>query len=117
MNAAWPVLGSIRFRMTAWYTLLLAGVLVAIGLPLASLFEDQLATDRDRRLESTARQILADFEREVGPFSVVLPSGNLVPQTRLIWPSLDAYTIPGLYVQINNEANIPRARSMNLNGN
>ena len=114
MESPWTLLASIRFRLTVWYTLLLAGILAAIGLPLASLFEDQLATDRDRRLESTARQILADFEREVVP--TFRPPGDLVDRTVLYWPRLDDYTINNLYVQVNNGQNVPVAASSNLNG-
>ena len=114
MDTSWSFLGSIRFRLTAWYTLLLAGILAAIGLPLASLFADQLATDRDRRLESTARQILADFERQVIP--TVRPGGGLGDRIVLSWPSLDDYTINNLSVQVNDEQNVPVAASSTLNG-
>jgi signal transduction histidine kinase len=107
-------LGSIRFRLTAWYTLLLVGVLVAIGLPLASLFEHQLAVNRDRRLESTAREIVADFEPLVPGWFAPAAGGFESGPTELLAPNLDDYILPGLYIQVNNGRNDPIARSSNL---
>ena len=49
--------GSLRFRLTAWYALLLAAVLVVLGFSVIGLTEDRLNRDVDRRLARTAADI------------------------------------------------------------
>ncbi len=50
-------LGSIRFRLTAWYTLLLAGVLLVVALTVSALLERQLRGSVEDRLQATANEI------------------------------------------------------------
>jgi signal transduction histidine kinase len=108
------LVGSIRFRLTAWYSLLLVGILLAIGLPLAQLVEQQLANDRDRRLVGTAERIVADFQPLAEQSLVRRAEGILVLPSEAEPLNLDDYTIPGLYVQVNYDDNRPYRRSSNL---
>lgn len=84
-------LGSIRLRLTAWYTLLLAAVLVAVGVALTTLLERQLRADVDDRLLSTAEEVIDDATF-VGPRTLRLPP-------------LDPFASSGLFVQLVNAEN------------
>ena len=48
---------SIRFRLTAWYALVLVAVFVIFSLSLNTLLERELRQDIDRRLESITNEI------------------------------------------------------------
>lgn len=87
--------GSIRFRLTAWYTLLLALVIVVVGFTLSSLLERELRADVDERLERTANRILDLTQAEFvvrGPFD----EGEI----QVSIPPLDPIARPGQVVQV-----------------
>ena len=74
-------LGSLRFRLTAWFTLMLAVILVAFGIMLRTVLLQSLENDVNQRLLNSALQIQANTtigRTEVG-WSPVPPSlSNLV---------------------------------------
>jgi heavy metal sensor kinase len=76
---------SIRFRLTAWYALVLFAVFVLLGLLLNTLLERELRQDIDKRLKSSALEInqtvrvREDFRGQI--ISIVDP-------TRLSFPSM-----------------------------
>jgi two-component system OmpR family sensor kinase len=81
---------SIRFRLTAWYTLLLAAMIFSVGFSLSELVERQIRQDVDDRLLQTVRNIVPYvnvqfFQR--GGVSIALPPLNPI-------------TSPGQLVQV-----------------
>lgn len=68
---AW--LGSLRFRLTAFYTLLLAAVIVTLSFGISNLLERELRQDVDARLKSTSNQFVS-LIRRTSPDTVSLPS-------------------------------------------
>jgi two-component system, OmpR family, sensor kinase len=76
---------SIRFRLTAWYALVLFAVFVLLGLLLNTLLERELRQDIDQRLETTATTI-NDQAALRGTFEG-LALTLFVPE-RLTYPSL-----------------------------
>lgn len=85
-----PFYRSIRFRLTAWYTLLLAAVILAVGFSLSVLVEHQLRQDVDDRLLQTARNIVPYVDVQF------LQRGGI----QLVLPPLNPITSPGQLVQI-----------------
>ena len=105
---AW--LGSLRFRLTAFYTVLLAAVIVALAVALSVILERQLEEDLDERLADTVEQFNQLVVR-TGPRSIDVPgldpfsSGSVFIQwtdvdgmsstsSNLGTPSLPIYQIP-----------------------
>jgi signal transduction histidine kinase len=86
LPAAW----SIRLRLTAWYTLVLTLILLAVVISLRTLFERRLRSDLDARLLATAW----DIERQV----TVHPNYPDLAQVEV--PNLDPFTFPGLLTQV-----------------
>jgi heavy metal sensor kinase len=72
---AW--LGSLRFRLTAFYTVLLAVVIVSLAVALSVILERQLEEDLDKRLADTVEQFNQLVER-TAPMSIQVPR-NLDP--------------------------------------
>ncbi len=72
---AW--LGSLRFRLTAFYTVLLATVIVALAVALSLILERQLEEDLDTRLADTVEQFNQLVER-TAPRQIRVPT-NLDP--------------------------------------
>ena len=89
---------SIRFRLTLWYTLLLAIVLIAVSLGLSALLGRELRADADERLLRTATAIRRDVTAEPtygrGAFQV--------GQFRIGLPEIDPIALPGQVVQVVN---------------
>ena len=91
--------GSIRFRLTAWYALLLAAVLVVLGVSVLELTEDRLRDEGVNRLKKTA----ADIERALWS-----PNNNrrrlAQLDNRIVLEdagiSLDSFGARGLLIQI-----------------
>ncbi len=54
--------GSIRFRLTAWYALLLALVLTVLGVLVLQLTEERLKAEGEAQLEKTAQDVRAAVE-------------------------------------------------------
>lgn len=72
---AW--LGSLRFRLTAFYTVLLAAVIVSLAVALSVILEQQLEEDLDERLADTVEQFNQLVER-TAPMQIRVPT-NLDP--------------------------------------
>ncbi|MGC4193031.1 MAG: ATP-binding protein [Thermomicrobiales bacterium] len=53
-------LGSLRFRLTAWFTLMLVVILIAFGVMLRTVLLQSLENDVNQRLLNSARQIQAN---------------------------------------------------------
>src|SRR3712207_1449898 len=90
--------GSIRFRLTAWYALLLALVLVVLGFSLLGLARERLREDIDDRLRKTALDIDARIESNLNMWSEDRRPTR--PTLEDISPDLRAFTARGLLVQI-----------------
>src|SRR5579884_8236 len=88
---------SIRFRMTALYTLLLALLLLALSYSLSTLLERRLYADVDHQIHSTAEQV---FDQVQGAY----------PFT----PRLDPLASAGLYIQLLNPDGSVASSSSNL---
>jgi signal transduction histidine kinase len=82
---------SIRFRLTAWYTLLLAAILVGSALVLSTLVERQLREDVDDRLEQTAQKVGGAQVRVIRQ-----PGGSYY----IDMPVIDTFETPGQVVQV-----------------
>jgi two-component system OmpR family sensor kinase len=83
--------GSIRLRLTLWYTALLAIVLLGAMLALSTILERQLRNDLDDRLLSTAEQVAAAVQ--------VDPNATDLSQVD-VELDLDPFVFPGLVTQI-----------------
>jgi two-component system OmpR family sensor kinase len=82
---------SIRRRLTLWYTIVLAIVLILFGASLYYLLTFTLLNSIDRQLETTARHLTESTR--------LVPSYTLL--TALIdVPDLDIFAGPGLYMQV-----------------
>jgi heavy metal sensor kinase len=92
---------TIRFRLTAWYTLLLATALLAIGLSLLYLLERELRQELDERLKSTAVSLR--------------DRAQLVNAMTLDLPDVDPFASSGLYIQTVNPNGEIVDRSVSLN--
>ncbi|MGB3330193.1 MAG: hypothetical protein WBA46_14630, partial [Thermomicrobiales bacterium] len=77
-------LGSLRFRLTAWFTLMLVAILVAFGVMLRTVLLQSLESDVNQRLLNSALQIETQTQvfltnDQTNPYSIVPPSfQNLV---------------------------------------
>src|SRR5687768_2909617 len=83
---AW--LGSLRFRLTAFYTVLLAAVIVALAVALSVILEQQLERDLDKRLTDTVEQFNQLVER-TAPMQIGVPE-------------LDPFSSGSVFVQWTN---------------
>ena len=88
--------GSIRFRLTAWYALLLALVLVVLGFSVHELTEDRLREDVDHRLKKTATDIEVAVMRSDPKFG----RHNGEPSLEGTNQQLDSFAARGLLVQV-----------------
>ena len=88
--------GSIRFRLTAWYALLLALVLAILGFSVLNLAERRLREDVDQRLEATAGDINAAAGARARTL-VAERGGFLFAE---IIPDLGPFEARGLSIQI-----------------
>ena len=104
---------SIRFRLTAWYTLLLAGVLAVLGFSVLRLTDERLQMEGEARLKKTGEDIVAAVEKlgpglqieEVDgqPFSLESVGG--------LTSSLQGFAKRGLLIQVANANEEVRAHS------
>jgi heavy metal sensor kinase len=69
---------SVRARLTAWYTLVLAVVLVAAGMVSYAVMKQQLRHEVEASLDATARQIVATLSDEAKEHAGVLPPRSAV---------------------------------------
>ncbi len=93
---------SIRLRLTAWYTVLLAVMLLALGIALSALFEWRLRNDVDERLLDTAVDVHRGF----------VPEDPFLRRVRI--PPLDPFASPGLLIEVVDSDGQVQARSVNL---
>jgi len=96
---------SIRFRLTAWYALVLFAVLIVLGVLLNTLLERELRNDVDERLKETAANVNNQAEVQ---FSI---GGTL-------FISLDpeGFNFPSLLIQVVDTNNEVAASTRNLSG-
>jgi signal transduction histidine kinase len=102
-----PLAGSIRFRLTAWYALLLVLVLGTLGLSLLTLTENRLRGELDERLFRTA----VDVDAAIGANGLGLVVVDGQPRLREIRTRFDAFAARGLLVQVVDERDVVVAGS------
>lgn len=96
---------SVRFRLTAWYTTLLAVVIVAVGITLSIVVHRQLRKDVDARLLTTASYFINDL-RIIS--SISEQTGTIQGDPFV----LDPITSPGQVVQVvDRDGNLIRSSS------
>ena len=100
--------GSIRFRLTAWYALLLALVLTILGFSVLRLAEDRLRDDVNDRLLKTATDINGGI-RELAQDQVQERGWFYFPNAV---PDLSSFAARGLHVQIVDAEDAIMKKSM-----
>ncbi|MCF6093072.1 HAMP domain-containing histidine kinase [Microaerobacter geothermalis] len=96
---------SIRFRLTLWYTSVLAITFILIGTSLYFFLVHNLTKDLDRRLVAKAQEVYQSIEVVVDfPF----------PLKQLVLPELNVFVSPDIYLQAVNHKGEVVARSRNL---
>ncbi|HEU5431772.1 MAG TPA: ATP-binding protein [Thermomicrobiales bacterium] len=93
--------GSIRFRLTAWYGLLLALVLTTLGVAVLTLARSRLQADMDTRITRTAADIGMEIERSLAQQALDDGSVNFDD----IVPDLSSFASRGLLIQIADASN------------
>jgi len=103
---------SIRLRLTFWYVLLLAGLLVTFAGVLYAVLSFNLYHEVDRRLQIRAADVqnslATALELQSNPRMFILRGG------RLILPAADTFATPGVFVQISTLEGVALTRSENL---
>jgi signal transduction histidine kinase len=89
-------LASIRFRLTAWYAILLALVLAVLGFAVLQLADNRLRADMDARLARTADDIVMVIDDSL---EAAQPFGPGITFDAIA-PSLGSFSSRGLLVQI-----------------
>lgn len=83
---------SIRFRLTAWYAIILFIIILMLGAGVAKVLERQLRNDVDLRIKTTAEEMLDQFQYSV----------QYGGETAVIPPSPDSFSFPSQLIQIVN---------------
>jgi signal transduction histidine kinase len=91
--------GSIRFRLTAWYALLLAAVLVTLGVSVLRFTEDRLHGDVKERVKRTAVDIGSQMQKNANDRT----GGKGQYSFSEIVPNIGPFVSRGLKIQILNE--------------
>ena len=103
---------SIRLRLTLWYVALLAIILITFSGALYAVLSLSLFNEVDRGLESRAAEVSnslsTTLEVQTEPRVFILRGG------RLTLPTADAFSTPGVFVQITTLDGIAITRSDNL---
>jgi two-component system OmpR family sensor kinase len=94
---------SIRFRLTAWYALVLFAVFVLLGLLLNTLLERELRQDIDKRLRMTAVTINDRAELQ-----------GSISGPRILFPSPETVNFPSLLIQVVDSRDQVAISSENL---
>jgi signal transduction histidine kinase len=81
---------SIRFRLTAWYALILFIIVLLLGAGVAKVLERQLRNDVDVRIRSTAQEMLTQFQY------TQQYSGDIEAQP----PPPDSFSFPSQLIQV-----------------
>ncbi len=97
---------SIRLRLTIWYTLILAIVLVAFGLSLYFFMSFTVRGDLQDNLDKLAK----DVNSQIRVVGISKYQDTVVIQL----PDLDTFQFPGIYLQAINTANGRLTQSSNL---
>jgi heavy metal sensor kinase len=87
---------STRVRLTAWYTVLLVLVLIALGVSVEALARNRLMADVDNRLASTAADIGSVIEDNLANWPFTLKPVSFEE----IVPTLGSFASRGLLIQI-----------------
>lgn len=98
---------SIRFRLSAWYALILFILILMLGAGVAQVLERDLRRDVDRRIRSTAEQMLEQFE-----ITVQFGGQNAYLQS----PPPDRFSFPSQLIQIVDLRGNVLFASQNLGG-
>ncbi len=103
---------SIRLRLTLWYVLVLAVILLAFAGALYAVLSFSLFTEVDRRLQIRAADVQNSLstalELQSDPRVFILRGG------RLALPTADTFAEPGVFVQVSTLDGVALTRSENL---
>jgi two-component system OmpR family sensor kinase len=96
---------SIRVRLTLWYTMVLATVLILLSVVLYSLLTFTILNSIDRQLATAANRVAQTARLALSLFSL---------DTVLEIPELDLFATPGLYIQVydSDTGQILRSRTL-----
>ncbi len=97
---------SLRFRLTLWYSALLAGLLLLITFMASSRVASNIRADIDEELQGKGNQMVRILE-------VTAPSNAL---SSLLVPTLNAVSGPEMYIQVRDNTRRSIHRSNNLGG-
>lgn len=95
---------SIRFRLTAWYALILFIIILILGAGVAKILERQLRSDVDTRIASTAAEMLDQFQYSV----------QYGGQLTVIPPPPDSFSFPSQLIQVVDPSGTVRYSTENL---
>jgi two-component system OmpR family sensor kinase len=96
---------SIRWRLTLWYTTVLAAVLILFGVALYSLLTFDLLNSIDRQLDATAVRVAQSARLRLSYYSL---------GTILDVPELDVLATAGIYIQVYDSSTGQVLRSRTL---
>lgn len=82
---------SIRFRLSAWYALILFIIILLLGAGVAKVLERELRNDVDVRIRDTAEQMLTQFQVQFGGQTAYLQP-----------PPPDSFSFPSQLIQVVN---------------
>jgi two-component system, OmpR family, sensor kinase len=102
---------SIRLRLTLWYVLLLAVILIVFSGALYSILSLSLYSEVDRTLETRAAEVQRGADAALQIQSDVR---QLLARGRFFLPGADVFSTPGIYVQIMTLDGTAVSRSDNL---
>jgi len=102
---------SIRLRLTLWYVLLLAVILVVFSGALYAILSYSLFNEVDRTLQTRAAEVQNGADAALQVQSDIR---TLFGRGRLILPGADTFATPGIYVQIMAPDGTAVSRSENL---
>ncbi len=103
---------SIRLRLTLWYVLLLAALLITFSGALYAMLSFSLLNEVDRRVQIRASEVSTSLatalEVQTEPRVFLLRGG------RLTLPAADTFATPGVFVQVSTLEGVALSRSENL---
>ena len=100
---------SIRWRLTAWFAIVLSGIILVSGLTLYVLLRDYLISEVDQTLDAYSARV----HGTLNPTTIGTPDFEVV-HTHL--PPVNDFASPGIYVQIVDRAGSVLVRSDSLAG-
>ena len=93
-----PFYRSIRFRLTAWYAIILVLVLVAIGLTLSTMLQRALERDLHARLTDAASEVFRQTDAQIR--YQVTPEGVVQQVVLYKTPQIDSILVSGMGVEV-----------------